>query len=106
MLPELLRSCTPLPVLLGASTTQASVRWRGVFGGELPVAPGPELVRHPLPFVKPAESCALDRGDVDERVVRAVLRRDDPVVLGGVEPPAAPVGMVILSWWWVNWSRP
>ena len=33
----------------------------------------------PLPFPECAEPCVLERGDVDEDVVRAIVRRDEAV---------------------------
>ena len=39
-----------------------------------------------LPFVEVAEAGALNRGDVDEHVIRTVFRLNEAEALGGVEP--------------------
>lgn len=47
---------------------------------------GVQLVAHPLSFAERPEARSLDGGNVNEGVLRAVLRRDEPVALGRVEP--------------------
>ena len=63
---------------------------REVFGGELAVAPGAKLVAQALAFAERSEARALDSGDVDEGVLRAVVGRDEAVALGRVEPLYGP----------------
>src|SRR3954469_15459407 len=45
-----------------------------------------DFVLNGLTLVKGAQPSALDGGDVDENVLTAALRLDEPVALGGVEP--------------------
>src|ERR1044071_1317332 len=51
----------------------------------LAVAAGFELVRDLLAFAEGRQARALDGGDVDERVLAAVIRLDEAEALGGVE---------------------
>jgi len=57
-----------------------------VLGRGLAVASGPKLEAESLPFVEGGESGPFNGRDVDESVVRAIFRLDEPVTLGGVEP--------------------
>src|SRR5690606_2214726 len=45
-----------------------------------------EVVGNLLAFVQAAQARAFHRGDVDEDVLAAVIRLDEAVALGGVEP--------------------
>src|SRR5690606_36732490 len=45
-----------------------------------------QLVADPLALPQVAHTGALDRRDVDEHVLRAVLRLNEPVSLLGIEP--------------------
>ena len=60
--------------------------YRELLGGGFAVATGSHLEPHFLPLAQRPESGPFDSGDVDESVLRAVLRLDEPVALGGVEP--------------------
>lgn len=69
---------------------QCSVGCGEVLGGELAVAPGPKLVAHSLPLAKRCGTRPLDGGDVNERVGRSVVRRDEAETLTGIEPLDSP----------------
>src|SRR6266446_997461 len=45
-----------------------------------------KLVAQPLTLLEVADAGALDRGDMNEHVLRAVVRLDEAVTLLGVEP--------------------
>src|ERR1041385_4925890 len=45
-----------------------------------------QFVLHPLAVVQRTQAGALDRRDVHEDVLAAVIRLDEAVALGGVEP--------------------
>src|SRR6185312_11451412 len=51
-----------------------------------PSALGRDLVADLLAFVQAVEACSLDRTDMDEDVLSALLRLDEAEALGGVEP--------------------
>src|SRR5579864_2721190 len=51
-----------------------------------PAAVGHEFVFHGLTFIERAQAGALDGRDMDENVLVAARRFDEPVALGRVEP--------------------
>src|SRR5690348_13831073 len=57
-----------------------------VDGRGLPSIPALQIEAHLLPFVQVADTGALDRRDVNEHILRAVLRLNKAVTLCGVEP--------------------
>ena len=57
-----------------------------VLGRRLAVPAGRDLEGNLLPFVQRSEASPLDGADMDEYVSGAILRLDEPVTLGRVEP--------------------
>src|ERR1700761_3522888 len=45
-----------------------------------------EVILHDLIFIEGRESGALDGGDMDEHILIAAVRLDEPIALGRVEP--------------------
>ena len=84
------RACGLTPRLLGCGE---------VFGRGPAVVSGLHLKAHSVPLAKRIEPCPLDGRDVHEDVLRAVLRRDETVALGRVEPLHG-------SSWWQGGPRP
>ena len=82
------RQCRRQPPVVPTPGSQPELLVGGgkLLGRKFAVAPGPQLVAHPLSFAKRPEPSPFDSRDVDEGVLRAVLRGDEPVALGCVEP--------------------
>ena len=57
-----------------------------VLGRRLAVPAGRDLEGNLLPFVQRSKASPLDGADMDEYVSGAILRLDEPVTLGRVEP--------------------
>src|SRR5262249_11776054 len=68
------------------SRSSGSLLGRLEIDGRRAAALGGDLVVDLLAFVQAVQARALDRADVNEHVLAAVRRLDEPEPLGGIEP--------------------
>src|SRR4051794_5801311 len=79
------RSCRELGIRLPANPGSRLLKQLQV--GSSSLAPlHDHFIADVLPVVQPLQAGCLDRGDVHEHILPAILRHDEAIALGGVEP--------------------